>query len=100
MQQKQIQLKNSSGTGYVIPLGPVNLVCVVASKGFVGCGAFDVTALDKFHYPAARVKPSRSASIETIDDLLNGQIREANISAENLGVKIDMSGKAALDLLS
>jgi uncharacterized protein YunC (DUF1805 family) len=100
MQQHTVRLKNSEGTGYVIPLGPVNLVCVVTSKGLVGCGAFDVGALASFDYPAARVRPTRSASIENIDDLLVGKIREVNTFAENLGVKIGMSGKEALDLLS
>ncbi|HOP66106.1 MAG TPA: YunC family protein [Methanoregulaceae archaeon] len=100
MQQYTVKLKNSSGTGYIIPLGPVNLVCIVTSKGLVGCGAFDVAALATFDYPAARVRPTRSASIETIDDLLDGTIREANKNAEDLGVKTGMSGKEALDLLS
>jgi uncharacterized protein YunC (DUF1805 family) len=100
MEQCKIGLENSLGTGYIIPLGPVNLVCVVTSRGLVGCGAFDVAALDGFDYPAARVKPVKSASIESIEDLLTGEIREANTSAEKLGVKIGMSGKEALDLLS
>jgi len=100
MQQYTVNLKNSPGTGYVIPLGPVNLVCMVTSRGLVGCGAFDVGALAGFDYPAARVRPTRSSSIVTIDDLLEGTIRETNKPAENLGVKIGMSGKEALDLLS
>ena len=100
MQQHTVRLKNSDGEGYVIPLGPVNLVCVVASKGLVGCGAFDIGALARFDYPAAKVRPTRSASIESIDDLLAGEIREVNPFAEKMGIKIGMSGKEALDLLS
>lgn len=65
----------------------------------VGCGAFDVAALNNFGYPAARVKPSRGSSIATIDDLLVGVIKEANDAAAKMGIKVGMSGKEALELL-
>jgi uncharacterized protein YunC (DUF1805 family) len=100
MQEETIQLKNSEATGYVIPIGPVNLVWVIAQKGLVGCGAFDVKALEKFGYPAARVRAVRSPSVTTLDDLLSGEISEANAGAKDLGVRVGMTGKEALDLLS
>jgi uncharacterized protein YunC (DUF1805 family) len=46
MAEEIVHLKNSNGTGFVIPLGTVNLVGVVAKRGMVGCGAFDVAALN------------------------------------------------------
>ncbi len=100
MNQEEIPLKNSIGTGYVLPLGPVNLVWVIARKGLVGCGAIDVAALGKFGYPAARVRPAGGTMITTLDDLLSGIIKEANPTAEGLGVRAGMKGKEALDLLS
>ena len=98
--QEKLTLKNSDATGYVIPAGPVHLVMVIARHGMVGCGAFDVAALNNFGYPAARVKPSRGSSIASLDDLLAGEIRESNPAALKLGLKEGMSGKEALDLLS
>ncbi len=95
----KVQLARKQADGYVIPLGKVNLVNVVTDVGMVGCGAFDVTALNNFGYPAARVKPNRSSSIATIDDLLDGVIKDANDAAASLGIKVGMSGKEALDLL-
>jgi uncharacterized protein YunC (DUF1805 family) len=65
----------------------------------VGCGAIDVMALDRFSYPAARVKPSQGTSIGTLDDLLAGIIKDANESAGKLGIKVGMTGREALDLL-
>jgi len=100
MQEETIRLKNSEAAGYVVPLGPVNLVWVIARKGLVGCGAFDVKALEKFGYPAARVRSVRGPSVSTLDDLITGEIREANEGAEAIGVVAGMSGKEALDLLS
>ena len=95
----KVQLAGKQADGYVITLGKVNLVNVVTDVGMVGCGAFDVAALNNFGYPAARVKPTRGSSIATIDDLLNGVIKEANDAASRLGRKAGMSGKEALDLL-
>jgi uncharacterized protein YunC (DUF1805 family) len=100
MNQQEIPLKNSVGTGFVLPLGPVNLVGVIARKGLIGCGAIDVAALGKFEYPAARVRPATGTMITTLDDLLSGVIKDANPHAERLGVRVGMKGKEALDLLS
>ena len=100
MNQEEIPLINSVGTGYVLPLGPVNLVWVIAGKGLIGCGAIDVAALGRFGYPAARVRPASGTMITTLDDLLSGVIKEANPAAESLGVRTGMKGKEALDLLS
>ena len=72
---------------------------MVTDVGMVGCSAFDVAALNSFGYPAARVKPTRSSSIATIDDLLDGVIKDANCAATRLGIKVGMSGKEALNLL-
>jgi uncharacterized protein YunC (DUF1805 family) len=100
MIEETIRLKNSDATGYVVPLGPVNLVWVVARRGLVGCGAFDVKALEKFGYPAARVRAQNARPVATLDDLLSGEVVDSNRGAEGIGVAKDMIGKEALDLLS
>ena len=100
MIEETIPLTHSDGKGFVIPLGSINLVGVVARKGMVGCGAFDVSALNNFTYPAAKVRPLTGPSIVTLADLLSGEIKEANTAAQEIGVKAGMTGKAALDLLS
>jgi len=99
MIQEKVAYKGGEAEGYIIALGSVNLVVVVAKRGLVGCGAFDVAALEKFDYPAARVKPTRGGSIADVDDLLSGEIKDANAAAEKLGIRIGMSGKEALDLM-
>jgi uncharacterized protein YunC (DUF1805 family) len=99
MDHKVVRLKGKKADGYVIPLGRVNLVNVVTDVGMVGCGAFDVAALNNFDYPAAKVRPAHGSSISTIDDLMDGIIKEVNLAAEKLGVKIGQTGREALDLL-
>jgi len=75
-------------------------VFVKTDTGLVGCGAFDVLALEKFGYPAAKVTTaSGTPSIAGIDDLLSGEIIVANGPAKKLGVLPGMSGREALELL-
>jgi uncharacterized protein YunC (DUF1805 family) len=99
MNHIKVQLSGKQADGYVIPLGPVNLVNVVTDVGMVGCGAFDVAALNNFGYPAAKVRPSRGSSIATIEDLLEGIVKEVNPNAKKLGLKIGLTGREALELL-
>jgi uncharacterized protein YunC (DUF1805 family) len=96
---QKVQLTNKQADGYSIPLGPMNLVCVVTDVGMVGCGAFDVMALDGFHYPAARVKSVTGNPIVTVDDLLVGIVKDANTEAVKRGIHAGISGREALDLL-
>ncbi len=97
MIHEKVQLTKKEADGYVIPLGPFNLVSVNTDIGLVGCGAFDVAALDSFSYPAARVRATRGSSVATIDDLLVGAVKDVNEEAKKLGVEIGMSGREALD---
>jgi uncharacterized protein YunC (DUF1805 family) len=99
MVQKKVQLTSKQADGYVISLGQINLVFVATDKGMVGCGAFDVAALNNFGYPAAKVKSRSGKPIATIDDLLDGIVKEANDEAAKLGVTVGMSGREALDLM-
>lgn len=99
MYEERITLPHKAGTGYVIPLGPVNLVFIITDVGLVGCGAFDVKALDRFKYPAARVRPIRTTNITTLEDLQNGEIKDANEHASSRGIHEGMPVREALEQL-
>ena len=99
MEQKTVRLSKKVADGFIIPLGPANLVAVKTDVGMVGCGAFDVSALDSFSYPAAKVRPKVGPSIADTDDLLKGIVKEANRSAMNRGIRTGMTGRQALELL-
>ena len=99
METADVKLSRKTAEGFVIPLGPANLVAVKTDVGLVGCGAFDVAALDSFSYPAVKVRPSLGPSIVTIDDILKGIVKEANRSAMGRGIKNGMTGRQALELL-
>ena len=99
MMTEKVQLKDKEADGFVIPIGSLHLVGVVTDRGMVGCGAFDVAALDSFNYPAARVRSGKGDPIATIEDLLSGIVKDANAGAVKLGVRIGMTGRQALDLM-
>lgn len=95
----KVQLTGKQADGYVIPLGKVFIVCVITDVGMVGCGAFDVMALDSFNCPSVKIKSADGKPIATIDDLQKGIVKEVNTGAAKLGIKVGMTGREALDLL-
>ncbi|UEC43212.1 MAG: exported protein of unknown function [Methanothrix sp.] len=96
---EELEYGGGVAKGYVIPIGPAKIVFAVGIKGMVGCGAFDVLALERFGYPAARVKATESGSIESLEDLFKGEVKDANGPAAALGVEVGMRGRDALELL-
>ncbi|WP_298670085.1 YunC family protein [uncultured Methanofollis sp.] len=99
MESTSLTINGKKAEGFVVPLGPVNLVFVKTEKGLVGCGVVDVQALEKFGYPAAKVRPSAGPSIRTVDDILTGTIAVANGPARALGIAEGMKGREALEHL-
>ena len=80
----------------IAPIGNVTMVAAITDHGLVGCGAFDVIALETFSYPAVKVKATQSDSLRTIDDLLAGEVTVANVFAQEYGIAEGMSGEEAI----
>jgi uncharacterized protein YunC (DUF1805 family) len=99
MIQKKIELPNKEADSFVIPFGKFNMVAIVTDIGMIGCGMFDVFALDNFNYPAARAKSSSGGLIVTVEDLLIGIVKDVNETAQKRGIEPGMTGFQALDLL-
>jgi uncharacterized protein YunC (DUF1805 family) len=97
MHSVDIELTENCAKGCVVELGPVNLVFAYSNSGLIGCGAFDVMVLDKFNYPAAKVRSATGDVIETVDDLLEGIVAQVNESAKHLGVEEGIIAKDALE---
>jgi quinol monooxygenase YgiN/uncharacterized protein YunC (DUF1805 family) len=98
LQPRRVEIDGKLVTVHTIPLGPANLVFVQTARGILACGAIDPAALQRFGLPTARVKPTRGTSIANLDDLLAGEVREANEAASALGVKVGLTGRQALAL--
>jgi quinol monooxygenase YgiN len=99
IRQQAKQVEGISAEVSELPLGPVSLVYARSERGLLACGALDPAALEKFGLVVARVRPAAGASIGNLEDLLAGQVREANAHAQAKGVKVGQSGKEAWQLM-
>jgi len=99
MQHLTIPLENRMADGYSVPIGGVHLIFVTAGDGLIGCGAFDITALEKFGVPAAKMQAMTGPAITSIEEILYAEVKEANRFAEKRGITRGMIGKEALELL-
>lgn len=96
MEGQKFSLDGKEVVGYVIPVGPVNLVIAQTSRGLVGCKSIDVIDLETFAVPAANVRSATAGSINSIDDLLKGRVDLVNTYAKEAGITQDMTGEDAL----
>ncbi|HOT93894.1 MAG TPA: YunC family protein [Methanoregulaceae archaeon] len=96
MQEEEILVGGRTARAWVVPAGPVNLVFAIGARGLLGCGAIDPGAFQRFDYPAARVRSTTGPSVRTVEDLLDGEVTEANGAAQALGVTVGISGRTAL----
>ncbi|AQQ72545.1 hypothetical protein SMSP2_02935 [Limihaloglobus sulfuriphilus] len=100
MNVETINLSGGRGAqGFTVELGPVNLVFVKTDTGMIGCGAFNVMALDKFEYPAARIASEDGSPIRCPDDLLEGVVIEVNKTAAGKGAALELKGRDVLEML-
>jgi len=99
MFHERFNIKNKQADSYIISLGPVKLVFVYTNIGMLGCGAFDVKSFNRFDYPAAKVVAKEGKTIETVDDIFLGTVKEVSNAAKKLGIEVGMSGMDALEKL-
>ncbi|MBR1369089.1 hypothetical protein RJ53_06075 [Methanocalculus chunghsingensis] len=99
MQHLTIPLEKRMADGYSIPVGGVHLIFVTAGDGLIGCGAFDIAALEKFGVPAAKMQAMTGPAITSIEEILYAEVKEANTHAVGKGIVKGMIGKEALELL-
>lgn len=93
---KMIEVKPiGNWTGILVRLENANLVMIVASKGFVGCGYFNLETAERVGDALAIV-----TDVTSFDDVLSAKIIKASTKAKQLGVRQGITGQQALELLS
>jgi len=83
------------GTGVRVELRNASLLLIKGEKGFIMCGYLDIEAAEKLGDCACVV-----SGVSTFDDVLEAEIKKATSKARGLGVRVGMSGREALDILS
>lgn len=91
---RKIKIKGKLVSGIEIKLPNANLVMVTTPKGFICCGYLNLTTAEKLSDAACVVR-----SVKTIEDLLEAKIVGLTSLAKDLGIKLGMTGKQALELL-
>ncbi|RXE57424.1 hypothetical protein ABH15_01445 [Methanoculleus taiwanensis] len=97
MMHERIRLAYKDAYSYVIPIGSVKLMAVVTETGMIGTVGFDIEAIENLGVPAAVVHAGEGMAIESIDDLLDGEVKAANLHAVQHRVEVGMSGREALN---
>ncbi|MFT5526240.1 MAG: hypothetical protein ACI9G1_001390 [Pirellulaceae bacterium] len=69
------------------------LLVITGSKGSLACGYLNVATFDKLEEAGAVV-----SGVSDFDDMAQAKIQQVSTAAEALGVKVGMTGAAALEL--
>jgi uncharacterized protein YunC (DUF1805 family) len=77
----------------------VNLVAVVTDHGVVGNDLLDTEMLENFDFAAAKIAPAEGDVIETFEDLIEGEVKAANLHAVQRHVELGMNALEALNRL-
>ncbi|MFX1452211.1 MAG: DUF1805 domain-containing protein [Promethearchaeota archaeon] len=75
------------------------LVFILSRRGIIACGAIDAEVLDKFNFAVTVSEGTVEKPLVTPDDLLKAKVMKLTKKAKELGIKIGMSGKEALEKL-
>lgn len=96
---QRTRLSYKDAFGYVIPVGDTSLMAWVTDDGMIGTAGFDIEALAVSGIPAAIVGVSEESTLETLNDLMDAEVKAANLPAVQRRVDIGMSGREALNRL-
>ncbi|WP_319508817.1 DUF1805 domain-containing protein [uncultured Methanolobus sp.] len=91
---EKIELDNGSALGLSFQMQNAPLLVIRADKGFVMCGYLDMESAGALGDVAVKVK-----GVSTFDDVLQALVIGATQKAINLGIKVGMTGKEALELM-
>ena len=67
------------------------ILMIKASRGFLGCGYFNIAVADKLGEHVALV-----IGVKTFDDMLDAKLFAVSSAAAELGIIVGMTGKDAL----
>ncbi len=94
---QHIRLSYKDAEGFVIPLGTTSLVLAVTDTGLIANDIVDIEALENFDYPAAQIGPAQGDIVDTLEELLEGEVKAANLHAIQRRVEVGMPALEALN---
>ena len=74
--------------------------CVILTEaGLVGCGIYDVKTAAEFGQAVAIARGTPTNPLVNPEDLFEAKIVDATPQAKNLGIRLGMTGREAVELL-
>ncbi|MCM3127332.1 MULTISPECIES: DUF1805 domain-containing protein [unclassified Paenibacillus] len=91
-----VQVGDHTLVAVEVKLPKTTLITVSTSKGYIMCGALDVSLLNE-RLAARNIIAARAVGVKTIAELLAAPMESVTIEAEKLGIVPGMSGVEALE---
>ncbi len=77
------------------PTPKTKLLVVRGEKGILGCGYFNMSVAEKIDEALAVVR-----GVQSIEEMLEAEVRKASPAAQSLGVTPGMTGRQAMQLMA
>lgn len=81
--------------GISVMLPKTSLVMVTSEKGYIMCGALDVSLLNE-RLSDRKIIAGRAVGVKTVEQLLEAPLESVTLEAEAIGIHKGMLGKDAM----
>ena len=71
------------------------LLVIRGEKGILGCGYFNMNVAEKIDEALAIVR-----GVQSVEDMLEGEVKKASPAAQALGVNPGMTGRQAMQIMA
>jgi len=90
-----IHLEEGTALAVTVRLPKTTLLAVTTDKGYIMCGALDVTLLNE-RLASREILAGRAVGVKTIEELLNAPLEMVTTTAEQAGIHAGMIGRDAI----
>jgi len=96
---RPMQFQNGCATGISNRWRKGQYCVILTEAGLVGCGIYDVKTAGEFSQAVAIARGTPQKPLVNPEDLLDARIVDATPLARELGIRIGMTGREAVELL-
>ena len=96
---RPLQFKNGCAIGISNRWQKGQYCMILTEAGLVGCGIYDVKTAAEFDQAVAIARGTPANPLVNPEDLFDAKIVDATPKAKELGVKVGMTGREAVELL-
>jgi uncharacterized protein YunC (DUF1805 family) len=96
---RPIQFRNGSAIGISNRWSQGQYCTILTEAGLVGCGIYDIKTAAEFGQAVAIARGTPQQPLVEPEDLFDAKIVDATPKAQELGVRIGMTGREAVETL-